>query len=481
MSTNELKMQQFYIEGNWVAPQSSQRFGVINPATEATVGTIALGSKEDAESAIMAARRAFGSYSDFTREQRIDLLESITSVYKKRMGEVADAISTEMGAPFKALAMPAQAGSMLGHLKVITSLLKDYSFHHGNGTTRIQREPVGVCAFITPWNWPIQQVSCKVVPALAAGCTMVLKPSEFSPLSALVFADILDEAGVPAGVFNLVNGDGPTVGSILASHPEIDLVSFTGSTRAGVQVSQAAAPTVKNVTLELGGKSANILLEDADFPSAVTGGVVGMMTNSGQTCAATSRMLVPRARLSEVEEIARRAAENVVVGDPQNAKTIMGPLANAPQFEKVQSLIQKGIEEGATLVAGGVGKPEGITTGYFAKPTIFSSVTKEMTIAREEVFGPVLCIIPYNSEDDAVEIANDSEYGLSGNVCSSSVKRAQSVALRLRTGNVSLNGAMPDMSAPFGGYKKSGIGREWGLYGFEEFLEVKSIFGFYKN
>lgn len=470
--------QKFYIDGQWVEPGSRQSFDVINPATEEAVATILLGSTEDTDLAVTAARNAFAEYSATSREERLELLAAITAVYKKRIGEVADAICTEMGAPMRSLAQTMQAGAMLGHLKVISGVLKNYEFYEDHGQTRTQREPIGVCGMITPWNWPIHQIGCKVVPALAAGCTMVLKPSELAPLSAHVFADILHEAGVPAGVFNLVDGDGPTVGARLAAHPEIDFISFTGSTRAGVQVSTAAAPTVKKVALELGGKSANILLEDADFPAAVANGVDSMMRNTGQNCNAPSRMLVPRDHLDAVERLAADAAANVVVGDPRDEATTMGPLANKAQFEKVQSLIQEGIDAGAKVVCGGPGRPDNLDAGYFVKPTIFSNVSNDMTIAREEIFGPVMCILPYDTEDDAVAIANDTDYGLAGYVSSASLKRAHKVAGRLRSGNVHVNGAGGDLTGSFGGYKKSGIGREWGRHGFEEYLEIKSIFGF---
>ena len=471
--------EQFYIDGEWVTPGSKQRLDVVNPATATAVGTITLGSREDAELAIAAARRAFPGYSSMTREQRLELLNSIIAVYEKRLPEVADAICSEMGAPLTSLAQPMQAGAMLGHLQVVAGVLKDYDYFEDNGETRTQREPIGVCGMITPWNWPIHQIGCKVAPALAAGCTMVLKPSELAPLSAHVFADILHEAGVPAGVFNLVDGDGPTVGALLASHPDIDFVSFTGSTRAGVQVSTAAAPTIKKVALELGGKSANILLEDANFETAVAGGVGAMLFNTGQNCNAPSRMLVPRDKLSQVEELAAAAASSAVIGDPRDDTTTMGPLANKAQYEKVQALIQKGIDEGATLVCGGTGKPDEESPGYYVKPTVFSGVSNGMTIAREEIFGPVLCIIPYDSEEEAVEIANDTEYGLSGYVSSADLGRAQAVASQLRSGNVHVNGADGDFTASFGGYKKSGLGREWGKHGFEEYLEIKSIFGYH--
>ena len=470
--------RQFYIDGQWVDPISEKTLDVVNPATEQAVATIALGSEEDAEKAIMAARAAFPAYSQTTREERLDLLQAILAKYKERQNDVAEAITSEMGAPFARLSVPAQAATMLGHLYQTIALLKDYAFEEDKGATRIRREPIGVVGMITPWNWPMNQIGCKVLPALAAGCTMVLKPSELAPLSALVLAEIFDEAGVPAGVFNLVNGDGETVGATLSSHPEIDMVSFTGSTRAGVLVSQAAAPTIKKVALELGGKSANILLDDVDFASAVKGGVLSMMQNTGQSCNAPSRMLVPREKLAEVEQIAAAAVEKIRVGDPGDDATTMGPLANGNQFEKVQSLIEKGIEEGARVVIGGPGRPDGIEQGYFVQPTVFSDVTNDMTIAREEIFGPVLCIIPYDSEEDAVAIANDTEYGLSGYVSSADLDRARSVAEKLRTGNVHLNGAPLDFAGSFGGYKKSGLGREWGVFGFEEFLEVKSVFGY---
>lgn len=470
-------LQKFYINGAWATPKSSQTMDTINPATEKSVGTLAMGSKEDAHDAIAAARKAFADYSTWTVAQRLDLLGSIMSVYERRMGEVADAISTEMGAPLANLALPAQAATMMGHLDVNRGILENYQFHEDHGSTRIVREPIGVCGLITPWNWPMHQIGAKVAPALATGCTMVLKPSELAPLSPIIFAEILHEAGVPAGVFNLVNGNGPDVGAVLSSHPDIDFVSFTGSPQAGVKVSQSAAPTIKKVALELGGKSANILLDDADFETAVADGVGPMLMNSGQNCNAPSRMLVPRARLAQVEALAAAAA-NVPVGDPKSEGTAMGPLANAAQFKKVQAMIQKGIDEGAKLVCGGTGKPDGLTDGYYAKPTVFSGVTNDMSIARDEIFGPVLCILPYDSEEDAVRIANDSDYGLSGYVSSADHARATSVAAQLRTGNVHVNGAEPDFMGSFGGYKQSGTGREWGKFGFEEYLEVKSVFGF---
>ena len=473
-----MHQHQFYIDGQWVEPAGSARLDVINPATEAPVGTIALGTAADVERAVAAARAAFPAFSATSREARLDLLARICDTYKKRYDDMARAICTEMGAPLKALAGSGQAGSGLAHFKIAAGALRDFPFEKIQGSTRIVREAIGVCGLITPWNWPANQIACKVAPALAAGCTMVLKPSELAPLSALVLAEILHEAGVPAGVFNLVNGDGEGVGAPLSAHPDVDMISFTGSTRAGKQVMKTAADTVKKVALELGGKSANILLDDADFPKAVKQGVQTLMVNSGQNCNAPSRMLVPEDRLDEVEALAAAVVARSVVGDPLADGTTMGPLANAAQFRRVQSLIEQGVAEGAKLVAGGPGRPQGIERGFFARPTIFSRVSSGMTIAREEIFGPVLSILPYKDEDDAVRIANDTPYGLSGYVSSADLARARAVARRLRTGNVHLNGAPVDMTAPFGGYKQSGLGREWGAYGLEEFLETKAIIGY---
>ncbi|MBO6628641.1 MAG: aldehyde dehydrogenase family protein, partial [Alphaproteobacteria bacterium] len=391
--------------------------------------------------------------------------------------EIAETISKEMGAPIW-LSKAAQAATGLGHFAKTLEILKDYTFEEDRGQTRIVREPVGVCGFITPWNWPINQIVCKVAPALAAGCTMVLKPSEVAPLNAHLLAEIMDEAGVPAGVFNLVDGDGIEVGATLSAHPDVDMMSFTGSTRAGIEVAKAAAPTVKRVAQELGGKSANIILEDADLQSAVAGGVMGVMNNSGQSCNAPTRMLVPAAKHDEALKIAAATAEKVTVGDPFAEGVKIGPVVSEVQFNKIQDLIQKGIDEGATLVAGGTGRPEGFNKGYFVRPTIFGGVTNDMTIAREEIFGPVLTILPYKDEAEAVSIANDTVYGLSGYVSSGSIEHARDVASQLRTGNVHLNGAGPDFGAPFGGYKQSGNGREWGEFGFEEFLEVKAVLGY---
>jgi len=467
---------QFYIDGKWVDPVTPKTLEVINPTTEQAIGRISLGGAADVDKAVAAARRAFETFSQTSREERIALLERIIGVYQTHLPEMAETISQEMGAPMW-LANAAQAPSALAHFMQALEILKTYEFVENKGSTRIIREPVGVCGFITPWNWPVNQIACKVAPALAAGCTMVLKPTEIAPLNAILFAKIMHEAGVPPGVFNLVNGDGPTVGEAIAKHPGVDMVSFTGSTRAGVQVAKNAADTVKRVTQELGGKSANIILDDADLARAVSGGVRSCFTNSGQSCNAPTRMLVPKARLAEAAKIAKEAAEGTVVGDPATEGTAIGPVVSKMQYDKIQRLIEAGIKEGAELVAGGPGKPAGLEKGYFVKPTVFSNVRNDMTIAREEIFGPVLSILPYEDEAEAIRIANDTVYGLSGYVSSGDPKRALRVAAKLRTGNVHLNGAGADFSAPFGGYKQSGTGREWGHFGFEEFLEVKAVMG----
>lgn len=469
--------RRFFIDGAWTAPSGRRELDVINPATEEPIGQILLGTAEDVDAAVAAARTAFASFAETSPEERIALLENIISVYRRRIDEVARAISDEMGAPMK-FARHAQAASGLEHLTTTLAVLKEFEFEETLGSTLIRREPIGVCALITPWNWPINQISCKVAPALAAGCTMVLKPSEVAPLSAHVFAEILEEAGVPQGVFNLLDGDGPTVGEALARHPDVDMVSFTGSTRAGILVAKVAADTVKRVTQELGGKSANIILEDADLNAAVKKGVLSMMSNTGQSCNAPSRMLVPETLYEQAVEIAKSVVSKVVVGDPKADGVTMGPLANKAQFEKVQRLIRKGIEEGATLVAGGPGRPEGLDKGYFVRPTIFANVNNSMTIAREEIFGPVLVMIPYRDVEEAIRIANDTVYGLSGYVYSGDIEQARRVARRLRTGMVHLNGAPTDPRAPFGGYKQSGNGREWGREGLKEFLEIKAVMGY---
>ena len=467
----------FYIGGAWVPPATPATRDIINPATEQSIGKISMGSAADVDRAVKAARKAFDTFSHTTPAERIALLENIVGVYKTRHEELAQTISMEMGAPIW-LSKAAQAATGIGHFAQAIEVLKTYAFEEARGKTMIIREPVGVCGLITPWNWPINQIGCKVAPALAAGCTIVLKPTEIAPLNAIVFTQILHDAGVPPGVFNLVNGDGPTVGAAIASHPGIDMVSFTGSTRAGIQVAINAAPTVKRVTQELGGKSANIILDDADFQSAVAGGVTGCFTNSGQSCNAPTRMLVPASRQAEAVAIAKAAAERMRVGDPFQEGIKLGPVVNETQFNKIQGLIQKGIDEGAQLVTGGVGRPEGLGTGFYVKPTVFAGVKNSMTIAREEIFGPVLAILPYQTEEEAIEIANDTPYGLSGYVSSGDLDHARRVASRLRTGNVHLNGAQLAFDAPFGGYKQSGNGREWGVNGFEEFLETKAVLGY---
>jgi aldehyde dehydrogenase (NAD+)/3-succinoylsemialdehyde-pyridine dehydrogenase len=451
---------------------------VINPATEAVVAAISLGDRTDVDRAVAAARRAFDRWSRSARDERIALLGRIVESCKRRIDDLAQAITEEMGAPLATVSRPMQAPSATGHFKVAMDVLAAFEFERDQGATRIVREPIGVVGMITPWNWPANQIACKVAPALAAGCTMVLKPSEMAPLSALVIAEIIDEAGVPKGVFNLVNGDGPTVGAALASHPAIDMISFTGSTRAGILVDKAAADTVKKVALELGGKSPNILLDDADVRKAVGHGVAAMMLNTGQSCNAPSRMLVPSLRLSEVEQAAIAALGRVRVGDPLDPSTTMGPQASGAQWRRVQGLIETGIREGARLIAGGMGRPEGLRRGFFTRPTIFSGVTNNMTVAREEIFGPVLCILPYTDEEEAIRIANDTPYGLSSYVSSGDLEHARAVARRIRAGNVHLNGHGLDTAAPFGGYKQSGLGREWGLFGLEEYLEVKAVMGY---
>jgi aldehyde dehydrogenase (NAD+) len=469
--------RQFYVDGKWVDPTRSHDFSVINPATEEPIATISLGGAIDVDRAVAAAKRAFESYSETTPDERLNLLRRIIEIYQSKIDEMADTISQEMGAP-SSLARKAQAPAGLAHLLETVKVLEHFKFEELKGSTLMRKEPIGVCGLITPWNWPMNQIVCKVAPALAAGCSMVLKPSEMAPLSGYLFAQILHEAAVPPGVFNLVNGDGPTVGAAIASHPDVAMVSFTGSTRAGVAVATAAAPTVKRVTQELGGKSANIILEDADFENAVKQGVQECFRNTGQSCNAPTRMLVPRSKTAVAAATAKQTAEATKVGDPFAEGTSIGPLASKAQFDKVQHLIEKGIEEGAKLVAGGPGRPDGLAKGYFAKPTVFADVRNNMTIAREEIFGPVLCIISYENEEDAIRIANDTPYGLSGFVTSQNRERAGRVAKRIRSGNVHINGARVDFGGSFGGYNQSGNGREWGEAGLEEFLELKAIFGY---
>ncbi|AFR48158.1 aldehyde dehydrogenase family protein [Gordonia sp. KTR9] len=466
----------FYIDGQWVEPAELNLIDVINPATEKSAGQVAIGGAADVDAAVAAARRAFVTWGQTTVSERLEVLNRIIAEYQNRMGDLAAAVTEEMGSPV-GLTNAAQVPIGLGHLMTAAAQLPEYKFVEDRGSSRIAKEPIGVCGFITPWNWPLNQVMCKVAPALATGCTMVLKPSEVAPFSAAIVAEIFDAAGVPAGVFNLVNGDGPGVGAALASHEGIDMISFTGSTRAGIEVAKTAAPTVKRVAQELGGKSPNIILDDDDFAKNVAGGIATMMMNSGQSCNAPSRMLVPASRVDEVAEIAKGVAAELTVGDP-TTDVKLGPVVSEAQFDKIQGLIERAIADGATAVVGGAGRPEGLETGYYVKPTVFTNVTNDMEIARTEVFGPVLVVIAYDSIDEAVKVANDTEYGLAGYVSGKDVDEVRRIGSQIRAGSISLNGAQLDPSAPFGGYKKSGNGREWSDYAFDEFLEVKSLLGF---
>jgi aldehyde dehydrogenase (NAD+) len=467
----------FYIDGAWVEPSAPSTLGVINPATEEVFAQISLGSAADVDRAVKAARRAFTTYSITSVEKRLSWLQKIIAGFRARLPELARMMTLEMGAPIT-FATQRQATVALFHFEEAARVLAQYRFEERMGNGIVRREPVGVCGLITPWNWPLNQVASKVAPALATGCTVVLKPSEIAPLSAMLFAEIIDAAGVPPGVFNLVNGDGPTVGEAIAAHPGIDMVSFTGSTAAGIRVAKLAADTVKRVAQELGGKSANIILGDADLKAAVMEGVHACYVNAGQNCQSPTRMLIPCARRDAAFEAAREAVDSIRLGDPLDPASTMGPLVSRAQFDKVQDLIRSGVEEGATLVAGGTGRPAEVNRGYFVRPTVFGDVTPQMKIAREEIFGPVLSIISYDTEDEAIEIANDTPFGLAGFVQSSDLDRARSVGNRLRAGRVYLNGAPFDRSLPFGGYKQSGNGREFGVFGFEEYLEVKAMIGF---
>jgi aldehyde dehydrogenase (NAD+) len=467
----------FYIDGRWAEPaHPGAEIPVVNPATEDEVARIAAASPDDVEAAVQAAHRAFETWSRTSREERIDALTAVREAYKKRIPQIAEAMMTEVGIP-RGLAFGGQVLAGARHLKEAIEALRGYPLEQDWGTTRIRREPVGVCALLAPWNWPMNQVTCKVGPALAAGCTMVLKPSQLSPLSALLFAAAVDEAGVPAGVFNMVNGAGAALGEAFATHPLVDMVSLTGSTAVGGVVGAAAAPGIKRVSLELGGKSANIVFGDVDVARVVRSGTLGVMHNSGQTCNAPTRMLVAREIYDEAVEVAARAADDIAVGDPTDETTFMGPVAGRKQFDTVRGYIQTGIDEGARLVAGGLERPDGLQRGFFVRPTVFADVTRDMRVFQEEIFGPVLVMTPFGDEDEAVDLANASEYGLSGYVQSRDVERARRVASRMRTGMVHLNGAPTDGAAPFGGYRKSGNGREWGVFGLEDYLEVKAVMG----
>ncbi|SOZ10684.1 aldehyde dehydrogenase family protein [Cupriavidus taiwanensis] len=470
-------VDKFYIHGKWVQPvEGATQADIIDPATEAVAGRLAMGTAADVDRAVSAAREAFPAWSVSTRETRIALLERIIAAYQVRVADLAQAVRQEIGAPIT-LATNLQAAIGLAQLQATLQALRDFAFESPRGKSHVLREAIGVAALITPWNWPLNQIAAKVAPALAAGCTVVLKPSEIAPLDAQIFAEIMDAAGTPPGVFNMIFGEGRVVGSALSSHRDVDMVSITGSTRAGVEVAISAAPTVKRVAQELGGKSPLIVLDDADLQAAVTSGVAQCMVNSGQTCVAPTRVLVPRARYEEAVQVAAAAANAVKVGDPSDPETRMGPISNRGQYDKVQRLIGVGIEEGARLAAGGLGRPDGLARGFYARPTVFADVRNDMTIAREEIFGPVLCLLPYDSEDDAVAIANDTDFGLAAYIASSDPARARRLAARLRAGNVRINGAMMDITAPFGGYKTSGNGREYGPEGIAEFLETKTVTG----
>ncbi len=467
---------EFYIDGAWVAPAQQRPLDVIDPATEQVAGRINLGQAEDVDRAVAAARRAFESFGRSSKAERLDLLDAVMVALSAREQDLADAVREEMGAP-AALAMGAHVPLALAHFMTARQILPGFDPDRVAGSTLLTKEPIGVVAMITPWNWPLNQIACKVAPALAVGCTMVLKPSEVAPFSGQIFAEAMHAAGVPAGVFNMVQGDGPTVGAALSSHPDVDMVSFTGSTRAGIDVARNAAATVKRVHQELGGKSANIVLPDADFPVAVRKGVEAMMVNSGQSCNAPSRMLVPAGRMAQARDIARDTIDRQKVGPPTE-QVNLGPVVSDVQWNRIQTLIKAGIDEGATLVAGGLGKPEGLNQGYYVRPTVFADVDNDMTVAREEIFGPVLVMIGYDDEEQAIAVANDTPYGLAGYVQSGDLDHARQVASRIRAGQVALNYAGLDVAAPFGGYKQSGNGREWGEYAFHEFMEVKAVLGY---
>jgi len=477
MTKNKAHERQFYIDGAWVDPLDGELIDVIDPSTEEPITQIAIGGKRDVDRAVAAAKAAFPAFARTSRQERLALLRRIVEAYQPRIEELAAMVSREMGAPVK-FARESQAPIGMAHLKKMIEVLENFEFDTHKGTTMVRREPIGVCGMITPWNWPLNQIACKVGPALAAGCTMVLKPSEIAPLNAIMFAEIMHEAGVPKGVFNLVQGHGPVVGQAISSHPDVDMVSFTGSTRAGILVAKAAADTVKRVHQELGGKSANIILPDADFNTAVSKGVMGVMRNTGQSCNAPTRMFVPQDRHDEAVAIAKATASPIRVGMPSDEASTIGPVVSQAQFDKVQGLIEAGIKEGADLVTGGLGRPDGLNRGYFVRPTVFANVKPEMRIAREEIFGPVISIMPYESEEQVIRLANDTPYGLAAYVQSGSIEKAREVAGQMRAGVVQINYPAWDSGAPFGGYKQSGNGREYAEFGLAEFLEVKGMVGY---
>jgi aldehyde dehydrogenase (NAD+) len=471
-----VNLTKFYINGEFTDPSSNETLGIINPATEEEIGIVALGSIEDVDKAVYSARKAFSVSSKLSKTDRLDILKTVRENYKKRFNDLSEAIRLEMGAPIK-LAEGAQAATGLGHLKTAIRVLENHEFEYKHGDYIVREEPIGVCGLITPWNWPINQIVSKVAPAFAAGCTVILKPSEIAPLSAMIIAEIMHESKIPAGMFNLVNGLGNIVGEAMSAHKDIDMMSFTGSTRGGVAVATASAATVKRVSQELGGKSANIILDDDSFTKSITNGVTHVMSNTGQSCNAPTRMLVPLSRHDEALDIAKNSVENIKVGKPDDINTDLGPLVSITQYNKVQNLIEKGIEEGAQLVSGGKGKPDGFEKGYYVKPTIFGNVSNNMIIAKEEIFGPVLSIIPYDDIEHAVSIANDTVYGLAAYVTGEDQKKCLEVARELRAGQISLNYGSSGPSAPFGGYKQSGNGREKAEWGLDEFLEIKAIMG----
>ena len=471
-----MNLTKFYINGEFTDPSSNETLGIINPATEEEIGIVALGSIEDVDKAVYSARKAFSVSSKLSKTDRLDILKTVRENYKKRFNDLSEAIRLEMGAPIK-LAEGAQAATGLGHLKTAIRVLENHEFEYKHGDYIVREEPIGVCGLITPWNWPINQIVSKVAPAFAAGCTVILKPSEIAPLSAMIVAEIMHESKIPAGMFNLVNGLGNIVGEAMSAHKDIDMMSFTGSTRGGVAVATASAATVKRVSQELGGKSANIILDDDSFTKSITNGVTHVMSNTGQSCNAPTRMLVPLSRHDEALDIAKKSVESIKVGKPDDINTDLGPLVSITQYNKVQNLIEKGIEEGAQLVSGGKGKPDGFEKGYYVKPTIFGNVSNNMIIAKEEIFGPVLSIIPYDDIEHAVSIANDTVYGLAAYVTGEDQKKCLEVARELRAGQISLNYGSSGPSAPFGGYKQSGNGREKAEWGLDEFLEIKAIMG----